>query len=927
MSPRAASLAWLLAAGCAGRPSRPVVAPPPVAPTATPPRPAPLPAAIAPRAPRPPAGEVARLFQSTPDTHRRVELMPAVGPLRRFVIDGRPAEAEGDVVRFAVGAFREREVDPLPAPDGWRFVAGGGVWSSAGFLGPYRFVAGVEGAFAGRGVGRPTFVRGGAAEGLTLPSAVIDVAFSDGARGVAIVEPGVALITQDGARWRPVTGLGEPPLSVLALADARWVLGATRSLRIDPAGAARRGALDDTPGPVEDPDDLPRRLVEPPPSDWYPLAFLDDTRRRVLAAQRGPAPDAPRVFVADVEGVLRRRALDDTRRWVPQALRDAVPEPARYFVYDLAEGRALDDVEPPRGCGSPQFFGAGRLFVTCASEGGATLHERGDDGAWWERLAVRWCARPSDDDTLARCYVSATGERVACEGRCAEGDACGPGANVCERVGTEAPRWRGAGSIADPWRVAGYDGEELVLADQRRFLRHARAVRGDGAEVPLATNPGLDDRRIVLPFPSIGRDGRMRIVARVIGTGLREVWEGRVGGAFEVRAMPPWATTVTETAAVQPCGDDGELLAIAEDGTPWVSTHAERAWHPLIPPGAPRELAGVTWRDRGQEPANCHGLGWWDEGVSVVGWGEPAVGPESELSFGRPMAEPPESETRWQCELGSVPGGRQQESPDHQLRWTHIGAIRDDGAETVVAAPQDGRRGPRPGRLTLPRALPPELSVFFTLDVTRERALLLTRTRWPAALYSVASSGAVVRLWQAPPGAPSELTRPAVARDGGSYAMLSENSYGWEPHERGTQRLALFVWTPGRAPSLVALSLAGGRHGAYALGAEAGWLGMRPDGAVLGGRAGALPRVIARAVRHSACGPAARGDFVWSGQVADVGVDGNPVAYIVEEHYRLDGDVLCRDSVVIGDVVMRAGDAGYVSRPGWVPLRCTPPSG
>jgi|JI10StandDraft_1071094.scaffolds.fasta_scaffold69933_3 hypothetical protein len=95
----------------------------------------------------------------------------------------------------------------------------------------------------GLGSGRPVLIADGVTEGINLPDGVvIDAAFGDEVHGIAMLEPGLTLATEDGGQhWRTVNV--ERAAEVVAVGATRWTRG-------------RRECLD--PVAMRPPTDRPR---------------------------------------------------------------------------------------------------------------------------------------------------------------------------------------------------------------------------------------------------------------------------------------------------------------------------------------------------------------------------------------------------------------------------------------------------------------------------------------------------------------------------------------------------------------------------------------------------------------------------------------------------------------------------------------------
>ncbi len=534
-----------------------------------------------------------------------VEVLPRSGALRRLVIGGFPVEVEGQAVRVGSRSFAGSSVYPIPKGNGWRFVTAQGIWDADTFLGPPRLVAWSTRSRVGVGTGRLVEIEEGVIVGASLPEmVVIDAAFSDETRGVAIVEPGVALLTRDGgATWTPTRGMPDAMRGVVATVDRRWVFGERQALSIAPDGSATLVPVAAVPR-ITSVEEQPRELRDlrfGPVSATMTaqrlgierfMAFADAARRRVVA-ERAPPGGGPRDLVE----------------------------------YDLVEERLVAELRPPEFCDHPGLVLGDALHLLCDRGGeGATLYRRGTSGGWEPRITVAPCGAPP------RCVASPDGERVACTGRCDASERCGAGLTLCERDASGAHAARSVGDAADRWEPVGYDGDTLVLADARRALRHARVIVGASPPRPLVR--GLDpESPWVIERRLFGRDGRVRMQLGRLDGSQREVWEGFAGEAFEALTTPP-SLRVEDGTNVALCTGEGDLVAVARDGVPWVRVRGRSAWVEALPShGELAFLRGVAMPEGRPE---CGELGFqfgvgWSNNLHTLGWGPLTAGARESL--------------------------------------------------------------------------------------------------------------------------------------------------------------------------------------------------------------------------------------------------------------------------------------------------------
>ncbi|MEZ4410138.1 MAG: hypothetical protein R3A52_27225 [Polyangiales bacterium] len=587
--------------------------------------------------------------------NRAVEVFPREAA-RRFLLAGVAVEVTSDG-RSRVGAwsFDPRVMLPLRRHGCWRFVSPEAVWDADEFTATPRFVAHARRGRFGRGAGRVVEVDEGRAEGLSLPPGVVlDVAFSDDHRGIALMEPGVVLLTDDGgAAWNLATDLTDAVHQVVADDSHRWAVGRSRSFAFDGVVAAPVDTAD-VPAlqGLRETDPVIASLEATQTAAWRAISFTDDRRRNVLL-------------------------------W--STWRDRSP---RLAEYDLVEGRFVSAVLPPEDCRVSRYFGADRLYAECERGESTTLYARGADGRWSGRLTVRRGEAP------ARCFVSASGRRVACVGHCAATRDRPVGLAVCERDASNRERQRAVGGLTEPWQSVGYEGESLVFIERRRSAQRARVIRGDGPARALTTSPEAERWVIEEVAPRVGRDGRLRLVVRDVGAERRAVVEGRVGERFDPRPATPWSAE-DGARSERLCSPEGDSVALAPDGTPWVSTATQRAWRPFVSREGHAYLRRFPFSRVDGFGPHCDEVSWtW--GLTVVGWGEatlaPVLGPER-----NPAATP---RAAWiSCEPGasfSSATRARRRSP-----WAITGgrlraaARREREAPSPTTAPPSTTTGPR----------------------------------------------------------------------------------------------------------------------------------------------------------------------------------------------------------------------------------------
>ena len=583
----------------------------------------PTPVAQAPRraapAVDPAADPVARLGFLWNTGYGDVEVLPQQRTLRRLVVDGYPVEVEGDAVRVGSRRFEGGSVYPIPKGRGWRFVTPTGLWDADTFLAPPRLVAWGTGGRIGVGTGRLVQVDHGAIVGASLPDLiVVDAAFSDDTRGVAIVEPGVVLLTRDGgATWAPTGRMpGEVPRGVVATESRRWAFGERQALSIAPDGTTALVPVTAVP-----------RIVAP--------------TEALRALRDGAVRQARREVTLGIEHFVG--FADPVRRGV--IVERSPPDGGRpeLVEYDLVDERVVGVLSTPEFCNRPDLVLGDVLHVLCDRGGeGITLYRRGAGSAWEPRMQVASCGG------APRCVVSPDGARIACTGRCDPAEHCGVGLTLCERDASGARATRSVGASADGWELAGYDGDALILVDSRRALRHARVVRGAAAPQPLVRgidlgSPWTIERR------AFGRDGRMRLLLGRLDGARREVWEGFAGEDFE--AITPPASARSEGGNLALCNGDGDLVAVARDGVPWVRPRGRGAWVEALPREGPLAFLRGTLE---QEAApSCTELGLrigtrWDA-ITVLGWGPLTAGVRESLGVHALWGAPGSLDPHFEC--------------------------------------------------------------------------------------------------------------------------------------------------------------------------------------------------------------------------------------------------------------------------------------
>ncbi|MFO0601549.1 MAG: hypothetical protein U0324_00175 [Polyangiales bacterium] len=785
------------------------------------------------------------------------------------------------------GTTRRAAVRLAGAPDlvfhdaaGWHFFSARNRWRAATFLGEPEQVQRLRRGVVGRGVGRPVALRDGAIEGMDVPGTVMDAAFVDDRTGVAVVEPGVALFTEDGgATWRPLrvddalTDVLATPAGVFVEGRNRWRLDAGASIAAGGAFPERR---------------------------WCP------------SNDEAGSPEVP-----DVGDEAQPQRLDPGLRWADDA-RTAVVLDARGTRYDLIHDRFEQAPDPP--CEQPQPVSGSAFAAVCAGDHERlTAYGRGGGGPWRALGVLRRCG--------AACVASHDGRRVACEGRCDPAGECDGVSTVCELSADGPPRERRYGDGRRRFTPLGYDGAALVVLDGRPHLSHAEFARGD--EPPRRLCPGLDAPRLTREFsqydPPRLEDGVIALTASNPALG----W-----GRYVVMAAPgaPCAVreeTLAEDRRRRPddtpgrwalaCGRGGRALAFHDDEA-WVRDAAEGPWRRLETslPGVDRAWLRGRLRDGDVE---CGEAGYWvaDGEVAVIGWGAPATARRTLV--GEPDAPREHAftamPTEWRCavsdaavQLPAPPprpqgAGRGDVVLGRQRLWIAVPTQAPDGLPGHRFAGFDPR-GFTTGDEQVHWATRPERSeaLVGATDFEGERF----------TLWRVSERAPAVRLGEVDTETYASGDVRSATADGVT-ALLWEGGMGMALHTR-----VELLRVEGRRLQRSSVPLSRTATDAllvYVLRGEAGVARLRDDGSLVGGAPGEAPRSLARAGDIGSCGSAAEGaaSGIRRVRLPDAGSWEN-----VELDLAFEGDRLClrgARGVFLGArfdrgalVVTRARDAG-----------------
>lgn len=728
------------------------------------------------------------------------------------------------------GAMQHAEVRLAGAPDqvfhdaaGWHFFSARNRWRAATFLGEPEQVQRLRRGLVGRGVGRPVAIWRGAVEGMEVPGTVMDAAFADDRAGVAVVEPGVAILTADGgATWRPLrvddalTDAFATPAGIFVAGRQRW--------RLD-AGAlvAAGGAF--------------------PERDW---CTSEDDREE---------PDTPG---ADDRADTRR--LDPGLLWADNA-HTAVVLDARGARYDLVHDRFEEAPDPP--CEQPEPASGSALAAVCVGERErVTAYGRADGGPWRALGVMRRCS--------GACVASQDGRRVACEGRCDPAGECDGVSTVCELTADGPPRERRYGDGRRRFTPLGYDGAALVVLDHRPHLSHAEFVHGD--EGPRRLCPGLDAPRLTREFsqyvpPRLEPDGTITLSARNPALG----WSPYVVAAsLDAPCTVREATLVEDTRRLPrdtpgrwalACGRGGRSLAFHDDA-PWVRDATAGPWRRLDAslPGVDRAWLHGRLRDGDVE---CGEVGYWvgSGEVAVIGWGAPTTARRTLVGEPDTLREQgfPAMPTEWPCEVSAAAVQLPAPLPRPQ------GVGRDDvvlGRQRLwIAVPTqapDGLPGHRFAGFD-PRGFATREEAVHWATLPERAEALVGATDFQGerfTLWRVSERAPAVRLGEVDTETYASGDVRSATADGVT-ALLWEGAMGMA---MGTRVELLRVESRRLERSSVPLSrTATDALMVYVLRGEAGVARLRDDGSLVGAAPGGAPRPLAHAGEIGACGPAAVG--------------------------------------------------------------------
>lgn len=804
---------------------------------------------------------------------------------RRALISGWRTELRGAVVTGAEGWIDSPMAAAWQHGGRWHFAGRAEHWESESFLGRATLATSVTQGALGLGGGRVVRLRDGAADGIGLPPVfALDAAFTDDLHGIAIVEPGVVLRTEDGGqRWSTVPLPGDVPREVVASGDMRWVRGDLGCFALD-GDALRSSACADLPlltteAAIPDEAREPFMRARAARLDWEPLAFTDRSQRRVLVSMPG----------------LRDRRSSEVA-----------------WIYDLDRDEAVSGSESTLPCAEnlASAFTADRPYVVCrGGEGTYWLWSREDDGHWRVRLHGSTCAYE------IRCAASASGARVACSGTCAEGETCATGGTVCERDGAAPARAWSVGSDVRAWRIGGYDGEALVQLDQRAWLAHAEVILDHAAPVPLIRRPAMDGFRIT-GEPQVGTDGVLRLWATRADGGDPIALEGHPGGTFSARVTPPWERT-GRGPSFSYCGADGVAWAEAPDRMWWRSREAGDEWEPLLPDGS--RYAALLRSESAERHGSvyCDAMGWTihgNAGLHAVGWGPVEPPRDATVPVAREVAETwrrPVTHA-WRCRQEGPDGSRSQTTGYTSTLGPYPGLVRATrGGAAATFWDFRGvtalRSSPTVFRY---RDVPPDgaLRWDYAPDVlwadARHAVLLLSNRNdrqpgWHSRLLEMTATAPPRVLGDLPTwsrgdyyaSGPSTL----VAHSGDVVGALSVISAREEGSTALTRTVGFLSMRSGAAPEAqrVVVNATGSTPGVFVLDGRAGVVRWGTNGTLLGGPPNELPHVLARRASFVACGPAARGSFVLPSSTTLESFDEERAV----EEYALEGEVACLRAV------------------------------
>ncbi len=796
------------------------------------------------------------------------------GAPRRVLYGGRRVELEGAVGRQSDGWFSQPMRAVWRERDHWVFAGRTARWEADEFLGPLRSVATTSVGALGLGTGRAVVIRDGAAEGVGLPPGVVlDAAFSDATEGLAILEPGVVLHTEDGGlHWSP-TMLDDVPLEVAAADGRRWVRAGAGCYEANVGGPMTRVECERTPflmRPLSEDEALAVEEWSAAREGWEPLLFVDASHRRVLA---------------DVGRSQQQSSA-------PMAL-----------IYDLDDDAVVPGSEREMPCDPDSFedsFTADRAYVRCRGDGESVLWSLEPDGRWSERLRVSRCGGER------ACAASADGERVACEGSCGGGrTTCATGTALCERVRGGTPRTWVEGTPVRGWSLAGYDGDAPVLVDRRMWLDHAEYRRGSAAPARLVPDAAWADCRID-GAPRLGSDGVMRLHAVCLGGSV--VLEGRPGASFTARSTPPWMAPQRDVVPTALCGADGVVVA-AHDGVRWLSLGAVDPWRRMVP----ESLSGAldmrpADADDPNQRALCNAAGWiYPFHGAVFGWGEVEASRHG-AALAAPLPRADRSLSRWRCSTDTPIAGPRPPPGFLPIRWSVLSPWFRWG-RGVFELWDDVGSAPVVRRYRVATDTQ-QLFASGAWDLLRADGRAATMLLWEPAPWRGRVQARLVTLstsafprveaplsgWEFEPSpgtwhaseCPSATT--VGAREGSVTAWLSLPLTARRDDEMLASGAGLLTFAGGRLTAhRVSIDARSPPPGVFVLDGRWGVARRRRDGTVVGGAPGESPRRLAGSVGATACGAGARGAFTFpaireeaSGAIADAA-----------EEYALDGDALC----------------------------------
>ncbi len=560
------------------------------------------------------------------------------GP-RHWVSTGLRYERQGDRAVFEAPPIDGLEA-VLPFAGGWRFVTDDTVLDSDSFVGPLRQHDLLSVGRPGRGTGRVVRVHHGTLEGAPPPAidgTVLDAAFVDERRGVLVVEPGRGMSTEDGGgRWTALNG--GPFSGAFAAQGRRWFETRRGCFELQDGGA-----LVDVPCetmPAFRPLDL--RETEPPATP-------------AGAPQLVPFP------------ILRAASGGPGRLWLEG--------PDRVSEIELSTGNVVAPRFQLPPCASAsrgtRYLLGEHLDVICGdtAEGPATLLRHHPDGSWREliryyRTSVRM--GPS-------CSVREDGRAVVCAGGCAPVavDISEADRRFCVRQDGGRPEEMRLGRPEEEgqYAIAGWHGGEPVFVRLHRNPSRAEWVRGAGDPSPLVgmapvLGPGIEPS--ASDDLAIGADGRLRMSLNHVTPRPHDsptvhaagVIEGRPGGTFATRPLPPWwdeLASAPDDRQIKPCGPDGVVVAASPRHGYWVSEGTNRPWRPLFEDGD-GELR--RWLAVNPPPFNrfftcdAWGVRFLDYG-RTIGWGtlrEPVLGTANLPTGSERERRPAPYRLSWRCQ-------------------------------------------------------------------------------------------------------------------------------------------------------------------------------------------------------------------------------------------------------------------------------------